>query len=151
MIGLDARMLCVRTLIRSIRSKSYSNLALTQAVMDAENLSPQDSALCRRIFRGTFDVRASDGYDGSEAAKPDEYEKLKKRYNVIWYSAKNANKDGQVVDGLTFWGTVDHYSWLQSRSNVGGGSTTGLPQCPLLFDEHYEPKPCFYVFAGSDE
>ncbi len=55
MIGLDARMLCVRTLIRSIRSKSYSNLALTQAVMDAENLSPQDSALCRRIFRGTFE------------------------------------------------------------------------------------------------
>ncbi len=55
MIGLDARLLCVRTLIRSIRAKSYSNLALTQAVMDAEEMSPQDSVLCRRIFRGTFE------------------------------------------------------------------------------------------------
>ena len=55
MIGLDARLLCVRTLIRSIESKSYSNLALTQALMDAAEISPQDSALCRRIFRGTLE------------------------------------------------------------------------------------------------
>ena len=54
MIGLDARLLCVRTLIRSIRAKSYSNLALTHALMDTP-LSSQDSALCRNIFRGTFD------------------------------------------------------------------------------------------------
>lgn len=118
---------------------------------DIQSAIRQYSEVVGKVQFTELDVRASDGYDGSEAAKPDEYEKLKKRYNVIWYSAKNANKDGQVVDGLTFWGTVDHYSWLQSRSNVGGGSTTGLPQCPLLFDEHYEPKPCFYVFAGSDE
>ena len=55
MIGLDARLLCVRTLIRSIESKSYSNLALTQALMDAAEISPQDSGLCRRIFRGTLE------------------------------------------------------------------------------------------------
>ena len=55
MIGLDARLLCVRTLIRSIRSKSYSNLALTNALLRADDITPQDSALCRNIFRGTFD------------------------------------------------------------------------------------------------
>ncbi len=55
MIGLEARLLCVRTLIRSIRSKSYSNLALTQSVMDAAEMTPQDSALCRNIFRGTYE------------------------------------------------------------------------------------------------
>lgn len=55
MIGLDARLLCVRTLIRSIRSKSYSNLALTGALADAGNITPQDSALCRRIFRGVLE------------------------------------------------------------------------------------------------
>ncbi len=55
MIGLDARLLAVRTLIRSIRSKSYSNLALTNALMDADDITPQDSALCRKIFRGTFE------------------------------------------------------------------------------------------------
>ena len=55
MIGLDARMLCVRTLIRSIRSKSYSNLTLTNALMQAEEISPPDSALCKRIFRGVLE------------------------------------------------------------------------------------------------
>ncbi len=119
--------------------------------IDIQSAVRQYSEVVGKVQFTELDVRASDGYDGSAAAKADEYEKLKNRYNVIWLSAKNANKDEQVVDGLTFWGTVDHYSWLQSRSNVGGGSTTGLPQCPLLFDEHYEPKPCFYVFAGSDE
>ncbi|MBR5363158.1 MAG: 16S rRNA (cytosine(967)-C(5))-methyltransferase RsmB [Oscillospiraceae bacterium] len=55
MIGLDARLLAVRTLIRSIRSKSYSNLALTNTLMNAEHITPQDSALCRNIFRGTYE------------------------------------------------------------------------------------------------
>ena len=55
MNGLDARLLCVRTLIRSIRAKSYSNLALTNALMDADGISPQDGALCRKIFRGTLE------------------------------------------------------------------------------------------------
>ena len=121
------------------------------ATTDLQSAIRQYSEVVGRVQLTEVDVRASADYDGSEAAKPAEYEKLAKRYNVIRYSVKNANADMQVVDGITFWGTVDHYSWLQSRSNVGGGSTTGLPQCPLLFDEHYEPKPCFYVFAGSDE
>ena len=82
--------------------------------------------------------------------KEEEYEKLRKRYNLIYYEIKSANMEEYVdFEGITFWGTVDHYSWLQSRSNVGGGNTTGLPQMPLLFDENYEPKPCFYVFAGK--
>ena len=119
--------------------------------VDIQSAIRQYSEIVGRVQLTEIDVRASADYDGSEAAKPAEYEKLTNRYKVIWYSVKNANADGQIVDGITFWGTVDHYSWLQSRSNVGGGSTTGLPQCPLLFDEHYEPKPCFYVFAGSDE
>lgn len=115
---------------------------------DIQNAIRQYSEVVGRVQLTEVDVRASDGYDGSEAAKPEEYEKLSKRYNVIWFSAKNANNAGErIVDGITFWGTVDHYSWLQSRSNVGGGSKTGLPQCPLLFDENYEPKPCFYIFT----
>ncbi|MBR6419430.1 MAG: 16S rRNA (cytosine(967)-C(5))-methyltransferase RsmB [Oscillospiraceae bacterium] len=55
MIGLEARLLCVRTLIRSLKAKSYSNLALTHALMNAVDLTPQESALCRNLFRGTFD------------------------------------------------------------------------------------------------
>ena len=55
MIGIEARLLCVRTMIRSIRSKSYSNLALTHAMRQAEGLTPQDSALCMQLFRGTLE------------------------------------------------------------------------------------------------
>ncbi len=109
---------------------------------------------CKAVGKVQFtevDISASSGYDGSEEAKPEEYEKLRKRYNMIWFEVKAAKNSGCDVAGFTFWGTVDHYSWLQSRSNVGGGSKTGLPQCPLLFDENYEPKSCFYVFAGSTE
>ena len=98
-----------------------------------------------------IDISASDGYDGSDAMKADENEKLRKRYNMIYFAINCANQqNGVTVQGITFWGTVDHYSWLQSRSNIGGGNTTGLPQCPLLFDENYEPKPCFYVFATAE-
>ena len=95
-----------------------------------------------------LDLRASDSYNGSDESKEDEYEKQRKRYNMIYYSLKSANNtSGCDVTGITFWGTVDQYSWLQSRSDVGGGSKDSKPQCPLLFDDNYLPKPCFYVFA----
>lgn len=98
-----------------------------------------------------LDMRASDSYTGTEESKIEEYEAQRKRYNMIYYGIKSAVNTGEGVqfDGITFWGTVDHYSWLQSRSDVGGGNTTGLRCCPLLFDENYQPKPCFYVFADS--
>ena len=95
-----------------------------------------------------LDVSASSDYDGSKEAKETEYEKQRKRYKMLYFAMDAANqKEGVNLTGITFWGTADHYSWLQNRSNVGGGSTTGLPQCPLLFDENYEPKPCFWVFV----
>ena len=96
-----------------------------------------------------IDVSASADYDpGSADSVAEENEKLKKRYNMLYYAINSANNEDYVtVEGITFWGTVDHYSWLQSRSNVGGGNTTGLPQMPLLFGADYQPKPCFYVFA----
>lgn len=95
-----------------------------------------------------LDITASSDYNGSEESKEAENEKLKKRYNTIYFTLKSLkNNAGINVTGITFWGTVDHYSWLQSRSNVGGGNKSGLPQMPLLFDENYEPKPCFEVFT----
>ena len=97
-----------------------------------------------------MDMKASNGYDGSAEAKEEEFEKQAQRYSTLYEVMKSTNKeDGINITGLTFWGTADHYSWLQWRSNVGGGNTTGLPECPLLFDEMYHPKPAFYVFAGE--
>lgn len=95
-----------------------------------------------------FDLKASDNYDGSDEAKESEYEKEATRYSTLYWALKEANKEDDIsITGITFWGTVDHYSWLQSRSDVGGGASGRLPQCPLLFDDKYQPKPAFYVFA----
>lgn len=95
-----------------------------------------------------LDISASDSYDRTEESKIQENEKLKKRYNIIYFTLKSLKNNSNVnIGGVTFWGTVDHYSWLQSKSNIGGGNKTGLPQMPLLFDENYEPKPCFFVFT----
>ena len=94
-------------------------------------------------------------YDGEEAinlAKEKEYEEQATRYRVLYWVMNNQNQQpGTNITGITFWGPVDHYSWLQSHSNVGGGNTGNLNQCPLLFDENYEPKPAFYVFAGEQK
>ena len=97
-----------------------------------------------------MDMKSSDGYDGSEEAKEEEYEKQAQRYNTLYLTMQMLNgRDGIRFTGLTFWGTVDHYSWLQSQSNVGGGNKEGLPECPLLFDSMYNPKPAYYVFTGQ--
>lgn len=98
-----------------------------------------------------LDIRASQEYDGTEETIEAENEKLRKRYNMLYFGIQAAqNTEGVNVTGITWWGTVDHYSWLQTASFVGGGNTTNLPQCPLLFDSDYEPKPCFFVFAKEE-
>lgn len=95
-----------------------------------------------------LDMKSSADYDGSPEAKEKEYEEQAKRYRTIYWTLKSTNREDDInITSLTFWGTADHLSWLQSRSNIGGGNTTGLPECPLLFDEHYEKKPAFYVFT----
>lgn len=93
-----------------------------------------------------LDLRASDTYDGTLESREKEFERQAGRYRIIYRIFCSLNSESQVSTGITFWGTVDHYSWLQSRSDVGGGTDGTLPQCPLLFDENYEKKPCFYVF-----
>ena len=55
MTGLEARLLCVRTLIRSAESRSYSNLALNQALLRADTLDEREKQLCTRIFQGTLE------------------------------------------------------------------------------------------------
>jgi endo-1,4-beta-xylanase len=98
-----------------------------------------------------WDVSASSDYDGSADSLQAEYEKQAQKYNLWYFALHSAMESGDVnVTGLTFWGTIDPYSWLQSRSNIGGGNKTGLPQCPLLFDGDYQPKPAFWVFTKTE-
>ncbi|MCR4756850.1 MAG: endo-1,4-beta-xylanase [Butyrivibrio sp.] len=94
-----------------------------------------------------WDISATDGYDGSPEAMEKEYEEQRKVYNLMYYGLQSAQNSGVNITGITFWGTIDTLSWLQFRSNVGGGSQKEQKQCPLLFDGKYEPKPAFWVFA----
>ncbi len=97
-----------------------------------------------------FDMQSSDSYDGTDATREDEYARHAARYRLLYSMLKKAAaKPGVTVGGITFWGVVDKYSWLQGRSTVGGGSTKVKPQCPLLFDDNYEPKPAFWAFADA--
>ena len=92
-------------------------------------------------------MKARDGYDGSDEMKEEEYKKEYTRYKVLFNTIRKAALEDDInVTGITFWGTTDKYSWLQTRSDVGGGSTKNLPQCPLLFDAEGEIKPAFYAF-----
>lgn len=95
-----------------------------------------------------WDVSASSNYDGTDATKADEYKRQALYYMRIYNSAvKMAMQDGYKVTGLTWWGVVDKYSWLQSSSNVGGGSNGKRKQCPLLFDDDYKAKPAYWAFV----
>ncbi len=94
-----------------------------------------------------WDLSASKNYDGTAEGKEKEYEKQTQAYKDMYEGLQAAKAEGVNISGMTFWGTIDPLSWLNFRSSVGGGSSADRKQCPLLFDERYAPKPCFWVFA----
>lgn len=95
-----------------------------------------------------LDMKASADYDASDEAKEKEYKDQYARYKLLYFMMQAANEEEDCnVTSITFWGTADHYSWLQNSSNMGGGSTSNLPQCPLLFDENYQIKPAYKAFT----
>ncbi len=97
-----------------------------------------------------WDLSASDKYDGTAATRPDEYLRQAKKYLALYNSIQNLRAEGINVTGFTFWGTIDKYSWLQSRSNVGGGTDGTRKQCPLLFDDDCNVKPAYWAFVDRD-
>lgn len=118
------------------------------SISEIETAVKSYAAVVGNIQITEFDMKASAGFDGSEEAKVKEYAAQAKRYEAIYEALQTACREGSAnVTGLIFWGVADHYSWLQHRSDVGGGNKEGLPECPLLFDDKYEPKPAYFVFA----
>lgn len=74
------------------------------------------------------------------------------RYKEIYEKLVELDKeDGIEINGLIFWGSVDKYSWLQSSSNVGGGSDGSEKQRPLLFNDNYKAKPAYYAFVDPSK
>lgn len=101
-----------------------------------------------KIMLTELDVKVSPMFDGSAEALPEEYNRQAAYYSQIYELMKNLNnEDGITVSGITIWGVIDTYSWLQQQSNVGGGATGTVTQCPLLFDGNYKAKPAFYAFT----
>ena len=108
------------------------------------------AAVVGKVMLTELDVKASPMFDGTEEKLPDEYERQAAYYSAIYEKMKELNKEeGITVSGITVWGVIDTYSWLQQQSNVGGGATGNSLQCPLLFDGNYKAKPSFYAFVDS--
>jgi len=94
-----------------------------------------------------LDIKASSSYDGTDATREEEYNKMAYRYKAYYDVLKKLDaEDGIEVSGIVFWGTVDKYSWLQTSNSVGGSSSGGK-QCPLLFDDNYKAKPAYWAFV----
>ena len=106
------------------------------------------SEVVGKVMLTELDVKVSPMFDGTEAGLPDEYARQAAYYSAIYELMKTLNsEDGITVSGITIWGVIDTYSWLQQQSNVGGGATGTILQCPLLFDGNYKAKPAFWAFV----
>ncbi len=98
-----------------------------------------------------LDVKRSSTYDGTDATLATEHSKQAWRFKEIWDAYKELElEDGVDIGGITMWGIVDKYSWLQSTGSVGGGSTGGA-HAPLLFDDDYMAKPAYWAFVDDSQ
>lgn len=106
------------------------------------------SAIVDQVQLTELDIKAGNLYDGTAKTRDAEYLRMAKQYQTIYEKLKELDaEDGINISGITFWGTVDKYSWLQSASDVGGGADGLKKQCPLLFDSNYKAKPSFWAFV----
>ena len=104
--------------------------------------------LVGKIQLTELDFSCSSNYDGTEATQDQEYMEEALAYQSIFEVLKKLDAiPGYEVGGITFWGVTDPYSWLQSRSNVGGGTDGTKKQVPLLFDGDYKAKPAYWAFV----
>ncbi len=99
-----------------------------------------------KVVFSELDLKAS-GDISSEDSLKKEYVTQAERYHDIYLLLLKLHKEGIDIGGITWWGTVDHYSWLQGSSNVGGGADGTMAHCPLLFDTNYKVKPAYWAFV----
>ena len=119
----------------------------TPTTMDIEKAAKKYAEVVDKIQITELDVRASDGFDGSEEAFAKEMENQSKRYVGICKSLLNLKQEGINITGMTLWGVSDADSWLRDQSNIGGGNTGSVIQYPLLFDDDCQPKQAFWAIV----
>ncbi|MBR6477725.1 MAG: endo-1,4-beta-xylanase, partial [Lachnospiraceae bacterium] len=117
-----------------------------------EDAARQYLDIVGKIQLTELDMGASSNYDGTEATKDQEYMDQALVYQSIYEVLKKLDATpGYEVGGITFWGVTDPYSWLQNKSDLGGGADGLRSQCPLLFDGNYEAKPAFWAFVDPSK
>lgn len=105
-----------------------------------------------KVMLTELDMKCSSTYDGTEKTRVKEFIRMGNQYKTLYNTLKELDKEeGIDVCGITFWGVVDKYSWLQSSSNVGGGNTKVKKECPLPFDDNYKAKPAFWAFVDPSK
>lgn len=105
------------------------------------------AAVVGKVQLTEMDFKASSAYDGTDATRGEEFNRQAYRYKAFYDAMKKLEAEGCNVSGITIWGVVDKYSWLQDSSSVGGGADGTRTQCPLLFDDYYKAKPSFWAFV----
>lgn len=121
------------------------------SLSDFEISAREYAAIVGKVQLTELDMKASSSYDGSPSAKETEYIAQANVYQDLFECIQKMKADGVNFSGITFWGNIDGYSWLQSQSNVGGGANGTQSQCPLLFDDDYKVKPAFWVFVDPSQ
>lgn len=87
-------------------------------------------------------------FKGASSAKD---ERLAERYKAVYDTIRRLRAEGVNFTGMTIWGVTDKHSWLQTANNNGGGSNGSSKQYPLLFDDYYKAKDCFWALVNAGE
>ncbi len=98
-----------------------------------------------------WDMTASSSFDGTDATREEEYIRMANRYRAFYDVIKKLKAEGVEINAMVVWSTIDKRSWLQSRSNVGGGTDGKQKQCPALFDDNYKAKPAYWAFVDPTQ
>ncbi len=98
-----------------------------------------------------WDLKSTAKDYSTQAAINAEYERLGFRYYNLYQAILELKNEGYNITGMTFWGNIDKFSWLQTTSNVGGGMTSNSRQFPMLFDDDYKVKPAYWAFVDSEK
>ena len=98
-----------------------------------------------------WDMTASSSFDGTDATREEEYIRMANRYRAFYEVIKKLKAEGVDINAIVVWSTIDSRSWLQSRSNVGGGTDGKQKQCPALFDDNYKAKPAYWAFVDPTQ
>ncbi len=116
------------------------------SVYDFEEAVRKYASVVDEIQITELDLKSSEGYRGEN--QDEEYLKQAYVYKALYDSVKKLVKEEHLpITGITFWGTDDGNSWLQSANSVGGSADGKRQQCPLLFDASYGEKPAFDAFV----